>query len=73
MVNHTKVSLPQPVTHERIDVRQVPGMRYPTPANHARIVERTGPALRGDRSAPCPTDGDSSGAGAPCPTEASGN
>ena len=41
MVNHTHVSLPQPVTHERIDVKQEPGIRYPEPANHARIVERT--------------------------------
>ena len=42
----TFVSLPQPVTHERIDVRQEPGIRYPDPVNHVRIVERTGASLR---------------------------
>ena len=46
MVNHTHVSLPQPVTHERIDVRQEPGIRYPEPVNHVRIVERTSASLR---------------------------
>ncbi|MEI8371212.1 MAG: hypothetical protein WCJ35_00090 [Planctomycetota bacterium] len=61
MVNHTRVSLPQPVTRERIDVRQ-PGISYPVPANHVRIVERTS-AGRGP--APCPAEGT-----APCPTEA---
>jgi len=61
MVNHTRVSLPQPVTRERIDVRQEPGISYPVPANHVRIVERTSAGPRG--SAPCPTDGT-----APCPT-----
>ena len=41
IVNHTRVSLPQPVTHERIDVQQEPGISYPEPVNHVRIVERT--------------------------------
>ncbi len=66
MVNHTHVSLPSPVTRERIDVRQVPGISYPVPANHARIVERTSanaPCAQG--GAPCPANGDSS-SGAPC-------
>ena len=45
MVNHTHVCLPQPVKHERIDVRQEPGISYPEPANHARIVERTSASL----------------------------
>jgi hypothetical protein len=69
IVNHTRVSIPQPVTHERIDVRQEPGIRYPDPANHVRIVERTGPSLRSPGSAPCPPDGAAT-AGAPCPTGA---
>ena len=42
-------TLPQPVTHERIDVKQEPGISYPEPVNHVRIVERTranGPGRR---------------------------
>ena len=57
IVNHTRVSLPQPATHERIDVRQEPGISYPEPANHVRIVERTSAGLAGPASAPCPADG----------------
>ncbi len=68
IVNHTFVSLPQPVKNERIDVRQEPGFRYPDPSNHVRIVERTGPSIRNPGSAPCPTDGGAP-AGAPCPTD----
>jgi len=41
IVNHTNVRLPEPQKHVRVDVRQRPGMSYPDPANHARIVERT--------------------------------
>jgi hypothetical protein len=62
MVNHTRVSLPEPVARERIDVRQEPGIHYPDPVNHIRIVERTTPGLNGPTAAPCPTT-------APCPTE----
>jgi len=29
----------------KIDVKQVPGISYPKPANHARIVERTSPGV----------------------------
>jgi len=69
MVNNTHVSLPQPVTRERIDVRQEPGISYPVPANHARIVERTSGSLHNSAGAPCPTDG-TAPSGAPCPTPA---
>ncbi len=41
IVNHTRVCLPEPTECERIDVKQSPGMSYPEPADHARIVERT--------------------------------
>jgi len=41
IVNHTKVDLPSPTKHVRIDVKQTPGMSYPKPVNHVRIVERT--------------------------------
>ena len=54
MVNHTHVSLPQPVTHERIDVRQEPGISYPEPVNHVRIVERTSASLAQCRLGPVP-------------------
>ncbi len=67
MVNHTHVSLPQPVTHERIDVRQEPGIRYPEPVNHVRIVERTSGGSGGQASAPCPTGGAAPSGAAPCP------
>jgi hypothetical protein len=69
IVNHTEVHLPQPVTRERIDVKQVPGISYPEPANHARIVERTATSLRSPGSAPCPPEGAAT-SGAPCPTPA---
>jgi len=65
IVNHTYVSLPQPEKRERIDVKQVPGIRYPEPANHVRIVERTSGGIQAppcaNGGAPCPTGG------APCP------
>ena len=41
MRNHTRVRLPEPTEKVRIDVKQKPGMSYPKPAHHARIVERT--------------------------------
>jgi hypothetical protein len=44
MVNHTHVYLPQPETSVRIDVKQQPGIRYPEPVNHVRIVERANEA-----------------------------
>jgi hypothetical protein len=59
MVNHTRVHLPEPVTHERIDVKQVPGMSCPTPDNHVRIVERTS-ATGGGAGQACPADGSGS-------------
>jgi hypothetical protein len=70
MVNHTRVCLPQPVTHERIDVRQVPGLSYPEPVNHVRIVERSSAAPSGPASAPCPTNGPAPCTTAPCPPQA---
>ncbi|MCE5266513.1 MAG: hypothetical protein LLG00_01315 [Planctomycetaceae bacterium] len=45
IVNHTRVNLPAPTKKIRIDEKQVPGMSYPKPANHARIVERTSPGI----------------------------
>jgi hypothetical protein len=45
IVNHTRVNLPAPTESERIDVKQVPGMSYPRPADHACIVERTNPGV----------------------------
>jgi len=45
IVNHTRVNLPEPTDRERIDVRQVPGMSYPRPDHHVRIVERTSPGV----------------------------
>ena len=41
IVNHTRVELPRPTSNVRIDVKQEPGIKYPEPANRARIVERT--------------------------------
>ncbi len=41
MVNHTCVNLPEPEHRERIDVKQRPGINYPQPVNHVRIVEET--------------------------------
>jgi hypothetical protein len=40
MKNHTKVHIPEPTRHMRIDVRQQPGYSYPTPPNHAHITEQ---------------------------------
>jgi len=39
--NHTKMHIPGPTSHVKIDVKQKPGMSYPKPANHARVVEKT--------------------------------
>jgi hypothetical protein len=40
--NHTKVHIPEPTSRVRIDVKQKPGMSYPEPVHHVRIVERDG-------------------------------
>jgi hypothetical protein len=45
MKNHTRVNLPEPTQRVRIDVKQKPGLSYPKPAHHARIVERTSPGV----------------------------
>jgi hypothetical protein len=42
MVNHTRMHIPGPTNHVRIDVKQKPGLSYPKPANHVSIRERTG-------------------------------
>jgi hypothetical protein len=39
IANHTKVFLPEPTQHVRVDVKERPPLSYPHPANHARIVE----------------------------------
>ena len=44
IVNHTRTHLPEPTRDVRVDVKQTPGISYPAPANHARIVERTSAA-----------------------------
>jgi hypothetical protein len=41
--NHTKVHIPIPTERVKIDVKQKPGMSYPEPVNHVRIVEKTNP------------------------------
>jgi hypothetical protein len=78
IVNHTHVCLPKPTDSVRIDVKQKPGMSYPQPAHHARIVERTASGVGtyrqplGDRrecvksecpTQECPTDGATSDSG----------
>jgi hypothetical protein len=73
MVNHTHVCLPQPETKMRIDVKQEPGIHYPEPVNHVRVVERANEVGRGGVACPqaCPTDGAApcpTGGAAPCPT-----
>ncbi|MGA2798531.1 MAG: hypothetical protein ABSE63_13195 [Thermoguttaceae bacterium] len=40
IVNHTREHLPGPTEAVRIDVKQQPGLSYPKPVNHVRIVER---------------------------------
>ncbi len=40
IVNHTRVHLPAPTEAVRIDVKQKPGLSYPKPVDHVRIVER---------------------------------
>jgi hypothetical protein len=45
VANHTWVRIPKPTRGLRIDVKQVPGMSYPKPANRAYILEQTFPGL----------------------------
>jgi hypothetical protein len=42
IVNHTRVRVPEPTPKVRIDVKEKPGMSYPDPVHHVRIVERDG-------------------------------
>lgn len=71
IVNHTHLHLPQPTERVRIDVKQKPGMSYPKPADHVRIVEQTsagGMLFRqphGSRHQVIPGDA----TGQPCPEE----
>ena len=44
--NHTFTQMPQPVTTQRIHVRQTPGMTYPAPARSAYIQENVRSARR---------------------------
>ena len=43
--NHTSVHVPEPVRKVQIDVKQTPGISYPKPVDHVRIVERTAGGL----------------------------
>lgn len=47
IANHTSVRVPGPTERVRIDVKQEPGLSYPSAPNHACIVEKTlpGPGL----------------------------
>jgi hypothetical protein len=66
IVNHTRVHLPEPTKHMRIDVKQTPGMSYPEPVNHERIVERTSAGF-GASNPPC--DGQRQGGACPIPSD----
>lgn len=45
--NHTRMNIPGPTEHVRIDVRQQPGFSYPKPPNHMFITEKqVAPHLR---------------------------
>ena len=37
--NHTRVHMPHPTKHMKINVEQKPGYSYPRPANHVSIIE----------------------------------
>ncbi len=39
--NHTRMHIPGPTSHVKVNVKQTPGFSYPKPANRVRIVERT--------------------------------
>ncbi len=47
--NHTCVRLPKPTRRVRIDVKQVPGMSYPGPADRAYMLEQRFPGLGANR------------------------
>jgi len=40
IVNHTRVHVPHPTHHVRVDVKQKPGFSYPKPVNHVKIKEK---------------------------------
>lgn len=81
IVNHTKVHVPEPTPRVRIDVKEKPGMSYPEPVHHVRIVERDGVEAgkyhqplgnrherNGERCEKgCPTDNCPTEESAPCP------
>ncbi|MEN6452227.1 MAG: hypothetical protein ABFC96_17185 [Thermoguttaceae bacterium] len=70
IVNHTRVNLPAPTKKIRIDEKQKPGISYPKPANHCRIVERTRAGV-GVYKQPCTDKRERVCAGgAPCDGEA---
>ena len=70
--NHTHVCLPKPTEKVKVDVKQEPGISYPKPASHVRIVERTTAGVGtyrqpvGDRRERVKPD---SANGAPCANE----
>jgi hypothetical protein len=70
--NHTHVCLPKPTEKVKVDVKQEPGISYPKPASHVRIVERTTAGVGtyrqplGDRRERVKPDGAN---GAPCANE----
>lgn len=41
IINKTKVHIPDPTASVRLDVKQKPGLSYPRPATHAKIVEHS--------------------------------
>lgn len=43
--NHTRVHIPKPVAKMKVDVKQRPGISYPQPVNHVRIVENSSAGL----------------------------
>jgi hypothetical protein len=74
IANHTKVYLPEPTQHVRVDVKEKPPISYPHPANHVRIVEgvqRGGPAYhqpKDERRQWIAGEG-AVGANGPCPVD----
>jgi len=54
IANHTKVHMPSPTKHIRMDVRQIPGYRFPKPKNHSRIVQLR-PHMGACAGPACPT------------------
>jgi len=43
--NHTKVCMPQPTKHFKMDVKQRPGFTYPKPVDHLYVSESTFPGV----------------------------